>query len=136
MSTTESIPTQRAGGPGPDTPLELERRDWKSTLTRTIKEIRDDRVPFSAATPAYYFFLAIFPALIALVGVLGVFDIRAADLISSLRSSLPAVAVVAAQAGTAAVGADVAQLGAKDLGDVLGGLHIPWGVIQLGMAVP
>jgi membrane protein len=90
LSTTEAIPTQRAGGPGPDTPLELEGRDWKSTVKRTVKEVRDDRVPFAAAGLAYYFFLAIFPALIALVGLLGVFDIRATDLIASLRSSLPA----------------------------------------------
>ena len=87
---TEAIPTQRAGGPGPDTPLELESRDWKSTVKRTVKEVRDDRVPFAAAGLAYYFFLAIFPALIALVGLLGVLDIRATDLIASLRSSLPA----------------------------------------------
>jgi membrane protein len=54
-----------------------------------LKEIKDDRVTLVAAGMAYYFFLAIFPALIALVGVLGLAHINPAGLISSIRSSLP-----------------------------------------------
>jgi membrane protein len=38
---------------------------------------------------AYYFFLAIFPALIALVGVLGLAHINPSGLINSIRSALP-----------------------------------------------
>lgn len=64
-----------ASGDAPaDTPLDLEARDWKQTLKRTLKEIKNDRVPLVAAGMAYYFFLAIFPAIIALVGVLGLVE--------------------------------------------------------------
>jgi membrane protein len=83
------VPPQRAEGPGPDTPLDLEAQDWKATLKRAIKEIKADRIPFMAAGMAYYFFLAIFPALIALIGVLGVAHVDASGLVQSVRASLP-----------------------------------------------
>lgn len=83
------VPSQKSEGPGPDSPLDLQPRDWKSTAKRTLKEIKDDRVTLVAAGMAYYFFLAIFPALIALVGVLGLAHINPSGLISSIRSSLP-----------------------------------------------
>lgn len=85
----EPVPTQSSGGPGPDSPLDLAPSDWKSTAKRTFKEIRDDRVTLVAAGMAYYFFLAIFPALIALVGILGIAHINPSGLINSLRSALP-----------------------------------------------
>jgi membrane protein len=83
------IPTQRDGGPGPDSPLDLQASDWKSTARRTLKEIKDDRVTFAAAGMAYYFFLAVFPALIALVGILGLVHVDASGLVESIRASLP-----------------------------------------------
>jgi membrane protein len=92
MSSTtdrEPVPSQTSGGPGPDSPLDLQPRDWKSTGKRTLKEIKDDRVTLVAAGMAYYFFLAIFPALIALVGVLGLAHINPAGLINSIKSALP-----------------------------------------------
>lgn len=79
----------RSGEPQPDSPLDLEARDWKVTLERTLKEIKGDRVTLTAAGMAYYFFLAIFPALIALVGILGLVDVDAQGLIDSIRSTLP-----------------------------------------------
>ena len=84
-----AISPQRSGDPGPDSPLELEARDWKSTAKRTLKEIKEDRVTLISAGMAYYFFLAIFPALIALVGVLGIAHVDPSGLIDSIRSSLP-----------------------------------------------
>jgi membrane protein len=89
-ATTEpEIPTQKRGGPGPDTPLELSQADWRVTLKRTGKEIKADRVPFMAAAMAYYFFLAIFPALIAVVGIMGLVDADTTSLIDSIESTLP-----------------------------------------------
>jgi membrane protein len=88
-SDREPVPSQTSGGTGPDSPLQLQPRDWKSTAKRTLKEIKDDRVTLIAAGMAYYFFLAIFPALIALVGVLGIAHINPSGLISSIKSSLP-----------------------------------------------
>ena len=72
-----------------DDPLALDARDWRATVKRTMQEIKDDRVPFAAAGMAFYFFLAIFPALIALVGILGVVEVDAGDLVESVRTTLP-----------------------------------------------
>ena len=77
------------GGPDLESPLDLDATGWKQTARRALKEIKDDRLPFAAAGMAYYFFLAIFPALIALVGILGVADFDSEGLIDSLRASLP-----------------------------------------------
>jgi membrane protein len=84
-------PTRRLVGEShaEQTPLELEASEWKATVKRTAKEIKEDRVPFAAAGMAFYFFLAIFPALIALVGILGVADVDASSLIKSIRDTLP-----------------------------------------------
>jgi membrane protein len=46
-------------------------------------------VTFAGAAMAYYFFLAIFPALIAVVGIMGLANIDARGLIQTLRDSLP-----------------------------------------------
>ena len=86
---SSGIPVQRDGGPGPDSPLDLRASDWKSTAKRTLKEIKDDRITFAAAGMAYYFFLAVFPTLIALVGILGLVSVDASGLVESIRSSLP-----------------------------------------------
>ena len=67
----DAISAQQAGEAGPDSPLELQSDDWRATLKRTLAEIKADRVTLVAAGMAYYFFLAIFPALIAFIGVLG-----------------------------------------------------------------
>jgi membrane protein len=84
-----SIPPQGKGRPGPDTPLELGPSDWKETLKRTLTEIKDDRLTFAAAGMTYYFFLAIFPTLIAAVGILGFVNADTGGLIASIQSTLP-----------------------------------------------
>lgn len=53
-----------------DSPTELGSEDVKTVLKRTQQEIKEDRVPLVAAGMAYYLFLAIFPAFIALLGIL------------------------------------------------------------------
>jgi membrane protein len=83
------VPPQRSGGAGPDSPLDLEGPDWRATLERTLKEIKDDRITLAAAGMAYYFFLAIFPAFIALVGLLGLFNISPNGLADSITRTLP-----------------------------------------------
>jgi membrane protein len=75
--------------PDAETPLDLDRGDWKATTKRAITEIKDDRIPFAAAGMAFYFFLAIFPAMIALIGILGLADIDATALVNSIRTTLP-----------------------------------------------
>ena len=66
---TEVIPPQRSVAGGPETPLELGRTGWLRTLKRAMKEFKTDRCTMTAGSLAYHWFLAMFPALIALLGV-------------------------------------------------------------------
>ena len=61
---------QMEDGPGPDSPTELPAQGWKATLKRTFGEFKRDRASMTAAGIAFYWFLALFPMLIAAVGIL------------------------------------------------------------------
>lgn len=87
------VPVQTGEGAGPDSPLDLQPLDWKETAKRTLKEIKADKVPFIAAAMAYYGFLALFPAVIAAIGILGLLQLPDATMRSveeSMRGALPA----------------------------------------------
>jgi membrane protein len=55
----------------PDEPTDLGFRGWWGALKRTIREFREDNLTDWAAALTYYGVLAIFPALIVLVSILG-----------------------------------------------------------------
>jgi membrane protein len=55
----------------PDEPTDLGGSGWWAALKRTIKEFREDNLTDWAAALTYYAVLAIFPALIVLVSILG-----------------------------------------------------------------
>jgi membrane protein len=55
----------------PENPGDLRIRGWFSVFKRTVTEFRDDNLTDWAAALTYYTVLAIFPALIALVSILG-----------------------------------------------------------------
>ncbi|MBG6179620.1 YihY/virulence factor BrkB family protein [Arthrobacter sp. CAN_A1] len=57
----------------PDSPTELKKPAWGYVLKRTIREFGKDQCTDLAAALTYYAVLAIFPALLALVSMLGVF---------------------------------------------------------------
>jgi membrane protein len=61
--------TSRDRAPGG--PSDLDRRSWFGVLKRTISEFREDNLTDWAAALTYYGILAIFPALIAMVSILG-----------------------------------------------------------------
>src|SRR5687768_9895673 len=73
-----------------DGPTELKRRSWWQTLKRTVSEFREDDLTDWAAALTYYAVLAIFPALIALVSILGLVGPAATDpLIDNLTQLTP-----------------------------------------------
>src|ERR1044072_4753228 len=55
----------------PDTPTEMGGRSWVGVLKRTIREFKEDNLTDWAAALTYYAILSIFPALLALVSILG-----------------------------------------------------------------
>ena len=57
----------------PDSPVDLGREGWKAALRRTVSEFQDDEVTDLAAALTYYAVLSLFPALIALVSIVGLF---------------------------------------------------------------
>ena len=60
-----------AGVRGPAGPTDLPRRSWGAVLKRTVREFRADNLTDWAAALTYYGVLALFPALIALVSIVG-----------------------------------------------------------------
>ncbi|MDX6685668.1 MAG: rane protein [Baekduia sp.] len=61
----------RAGADAPDSPPALSGRSWMGVLKRTFKEFKADDLTDWAAALTYYGILAIFPAIIALVSIIG-----------------------------------------------------------------
>jgi membrane protein len=55
----------------PETPTDVPKRSWVNTLRRTVKEFKDDNLTDWAAALTYYTMLSMFPALAALVSVVG-----------------------------------------------------------------
>ncbi|WP_327732802.1 YihY/virulence factor BrkB family protein [Streptomyces nojiriensis] len=55
----------------PDRPTDLPRRSWKAVLRGAVKEFKDDELADRAAALTYYGVLALFPALLVLVSLLG-----------------------------------------------------------------
>jgi membrane protein len=71
VSDREQTSTSPGNGRAPEKPTALRTGSWRGVLKRTVSEFRADNVTDWAAALTYYGVLAIFPALIALVSVLG-----------------------------------------------------------------
>ncbi|MFJ6941038.1 YihY/virulence factor BrkB family protein [Streptomyces sp. NPDC101132] len=74
----------------PDGPTELPRRSWRAAVRGTLKEFQDDELADRAAALTYYGVLALFPALLVLVSMLGVAGESATrQVLDSLRKLTP-----------------------------------------------
>jgi membrane protein len=79
-----------ADGRGPDSPTDLGGTSKMDTLKRTFKEFSADNITDWAAALTYYTVLAVFPALIALVSIVGLVGSSATDtLLDNLGSVAP-----------------------------------------------
>ena len=54
-------------------PTELPRDSWQKTLKRTVAEFKEDKLNHWAAALTYYAILSIFPALLVMVSLVGLF---------------------------------------------------------------
>lgn len=57
----------------PEGPTDLDRRSWWQVVKRTVKEFNDDGLTDWAAALTYYSVLSIFPGLLVVVSLLGLF---------------------------------------------------------------
>jgi membrane protein len=103
---TESIPLQAAAGGGTPTPLGLSGTGWKDRLKRAGKRFAKDRCSMTAGSLAYHWFLALFPTLIALLGLASLVHIGSGTVqhvVHGLEKALPpGAASVFSQAITSA----------------------------------
>jgi membrane protein len=77
-------------GRAPEKPSNLRARSWLGVLRRTVREFKADNVTDWAAALTYYGVLAIFPAIIALVSILGLIGRSATQpLINNLGKIAP-----------------------------------------------
>src|ERR671921_1525037 len=84
----QASPTREAQAP--DNPAELPRHTWPQTLKRTGQQFSEDKLTTWAAALTYYAVLSIFPALLALVSVLGLIGTSATQpLLNNLNSIAP-----------------------------------------------
>src|SRR5690242_2069513 len=85
-----TITTARDDPRAPDEPTGLRTRSWFGVLKRTVKEFSADNLTDWAAALTYYGVLAIFPALIALVSILGLIGHSATQpLLDNLNTLAP-----------------------------------------------
>jgi membrane protein len=122
----QPIPAQTGEGPGPESPLQLPPPDWKESVKRAVKEFKADRATLTGAGMAFYWFLAVFPAMVALVGLLGLFNASGAavdSITGAVQRALPGQA------------ADVLVGAVKSSNNQSGGTSLVATLIGVGLAL-
>ncbi|HEX6116370.1 MAG TPA: YihY/virulence factor BrkB family protein [Solirubrobacterales bacterium] len=125
-SATQPHPGERSGraaGSAPSGPLRMRARSWVQVLKRTAKEFQEDQLTDLAAGLTYYAVLAIFPALIALVSILGLVGSSATD---PLIENVEALAPGPAQEILVGAIEQISSTQAAGIGLVLGLLGALW----------
>src|ERR1035438_678362 len=91
-SGREAIPPQTDVSGGPRTPLEIGETGWLKTFKRTGRKFVRDRCSMTAGALAYHWFLSLFPAIIALLGLVTLIHAGASlvrRLVNGLDKALP-----------------------------------------------
>ncbi len=92
QSPADTIPPRTEVTGGPETPLELGETGWRHVLRRAVKQFTVDRCAMTAGALAYHWFLALFPALIALLGLTSLLHLgggAVTRLVNGLDKALP-----------------------------------------------
>ena len=77
-------------GRAPESPADLHQRSLRAALKRAVREFREDKLLDWAAALTYYSILAIFPAILALISVLGLLGPSATQtLLDNLQQIAP-----------------------------------------------
>jgi membrane protein len=80
----------RTTNPPPETPTDLDRGSWWQVLKRTAKEFTNDRLTDWAAALTYYSVLSIFPGLLVVISLLGLFGESTVDsVVKDVGSAAP-----------------------------------------------
>src|SRR6478752_9475638 len=97
MATTTSTSTsqvENVPGESAEKPTEVPAKGWLQIAKRGWREAKADNVPLLAAGVAFYAFLAIFPAMVALVLLYGLIadPAQISAMVDSLGPAVPAAA--------------------------------------------
>jgi len=101
QTDTKPVPSQTDDSGPPTSPTELGSPGLKVSLKRAVKEFKVDRGSLISAGMAFYWFLAVFPAIIAAVGVLGLTNVGSETIDSinkAIGTTLPGEAAKTLQA--------------------------------------
>ncbi|MET8137293.1 YihY/virulence factor BrkB family protein [Streptomyces sp. NPDC005251] len=94
-SDNEPAPAEAGPGPeverrAPDAPTKLPGRAWGKVFTGSLREFKEDELADRAAALTYYGVLALFPALLVLVSLLGITGRSTTDkVLNNLRQLTP-----------------------------------------------
>lgn len=90
-SSKRARPEDGAPGRGADSPAEVPPKGWFQILKRTTKQLKEDDVPVVAGGVAFFSFLALVPALAAIVSIYGLISDRSqvVEEIESFTGAMP-----------------------------------------------
>jgi membrane protein len=86
----ETATTHKGNGRAPEAPTDMSKSTWMGTLKRTFREFKEDDLTLLAAALTYYGLLALFPALLVLLSLVGLAGKNTIDtLLANIGSLAP-----------------------------------------------